>query len=146
MLLNGILILHSTLLHLFKNTMLIQHFELLKDRFSTVGWTQIPQLPSGQNCLLQISFWRSGKNGRTWRDVALDHLWTAQKTRPCKVVPPKRYICWFRFTPWILVRYITNKNHSEIGVINLPTERYPGRGHHLVGVSFRHGGIPITGW
>ena len=35
-------------------------------------------------------------------------------------------------TPWILVRYVTNKNHSEIGVINAPTERYRGRGHHLV--------------
>ena len=30
---------------------------------------------------------------------------------------------WFLF-PWKLVRYITNKNHSEIGVINAPTERY----------------------
>ena len=56
-------------------------------------------------------------------------------------------------TPWILVRYITNKNHSEIGVINAPTERYRGRGHYLVWITHRQKGWfgqigkwPVTRW
>ena len=51
-------------------------------------------------------------------------------------------------TPWILVRYITNKNHSEIGVINAPTERYRGRGHHLVWITHRQKkmGVIWTHW
>ena len=60
-----------------------------------------------------------------------------------KVVPPS-YVCWF-IIPWKLVRYITNKNPSEIGVINAPTERgHRGRGHHPVLLFFfQHHHIPI---
>ena len=41
---------------------------------------------------------------------------------PYKVVPPKRYKLVYK--PHEYYRYITNKNHNEIGVINLPTEHY----------------------
>ena len=36
------------------------------------------------------------------------------------------------FTPWVLVLSISTKNHSEIEVINAPTERDSELGHHIL--------------
>ena len=43
--------------------------------------------------------------------------------------------CWFINPIRILGRYLRIINHSEIGVINAPTERYRKRGPHIVGLS-----------
>ena len=57
----------------------------------------------------------------------------------CNVGPPSD-VCWFRFAPVTSSLFAHHVYHSEIGVINAPTERYRGRGPHLAG------GLIKLGW
>ena len=63
--------------------------------------------------------------------VAISVDITIPLDNPYNVGPPS-YVCWFINPMNTSSLFAYHENHSEIGVINSPTERYRGRGPHMV--------------